>query len=348
MARHNTGPRLRAPGKRPYYYIVWTERGRSWERTTGTRDRREAEIALATFIGAYRRSAGPRDPAEVLISDVLADYAEHHGPETEGPFRIAAALKPLVSFFQSRTVAEVTPATCRAYAKKRARSAGTIRRELGVLRAAINYAHREGQITRIVALELPEPPEPRDQWLTLSEAACLLRASLRSRKARLYLPLFILLGLYTGARSGAIRSLRWCQVDLVREHLDFNKPGSRRTKKRRPVIPIPPKLLGHLRRARRRGVELGYVLNINGKRIGDIGKSFESACRRARLSGVTPHVLKHTCATWMMQRGVPKWEAAGYLATSEQTLQRVYEHHHPDHLQAAVIGINRRSSVRNS
>jgi ribosomal protein S3 len=41
-------------------------------------------------------------------------------------------------------------------------------------------------------------------------------------------------------------------------------------------------------RARRRGTELGYVLHVNGKRIGDIKKGFAAACKRAGLLGVTP------------------------------------------------------------
>ena len=72
----------------------------------------------------------------------------------------------LTDFFEGNTVADVTPQTCGRYAEKRGRSQGTVRRELGVLRAAINYAHKNGRITRPVAVELPERPEPRDRWLT--------------------------------------------------------------------------------------------------------------------------------------------------------------------------------------
>ena len=74
-------------------------------------------------------------------------------------------------------MAEVTPQTCGRYVEKRGRSKGTVRRELGVLRAAINYAHKSGRITRPVAVELPERPEPRDRWLTRTEAAHLIRAA---------------------------------------------------------------------------------------------------------------------------------------------------------------------------
>jgi integrase len=116
----------------------------------------------------------------------------------------------------------------------------------------------------------------------------------------------------------------------------FHTPGERRSKKRRARQPIPRKLLGHLRRARLRGSDLGFVVNENGSRLKDIKKGFSSACHRAELENVTPHVLRHTCATWLMQRGVPLWEAAGYLQMTPETLQRVYGHHHPDFLRGAA------------
>jgi integrase len=272
----------------------------------------------------------------VLVTDALADYAEEHGKETAAPWRIAAAMKPLISFWKVRSVADVSRETCRAYVKARHRSAGTVRRELGVLRAAINYAHREGRITRVVAVHMPDKPEPRDRWLTRSEAAALMRCALREPRVRLYLPLFILLGLRTGARKEAILSLRWSQVDLDAGRIDFNEPGARRTNKRRARIPIPTKLLGHLRRARKRGADLGYVVNDNGLRLGDIKRGFATAARKAGLRDVSPHTLRHTCATWLMQAGVPKWEAAGFLKMSLETLERNYAHHHPDHLKSAA------------
>jgi integrase len=242
----------------------------------------------------------------------------------------------LAPFWQGRTVAEVTRETCRAYEKARARSAGTVRRELGVLRASINHGYKNGRLTRVVAIHVPDRPEPRDRWLTRNEAAALLRAALSEPRVRLHLPLFILLGLYSGARKEAILSLRWSQVDLDAGRIDFNTPGARRTNKRRARIPIPGRLLWHLRRASKRGTELGFVISENGKRLGDVKRGFASACRRAGLEDVSPHVLRHTCATWLMQRGVPMWEAAGFLGMSRETLERVYGHHHPDYLRSAA------------
>ena len=219
-----------------------------------------------------------------------------------------------------------------------------MRRELGVLRAAVNYACKRKRLTLMeaVGFELPEAPPSRERWLSRSEAAALLGAALREPRVRLYLPLFILIGLYTGQRKEALLSLRWSQIDLESGRMDFNSPDDRRTKKRRSRIPIPPRLMPHLRRARTRGTDLGFVIHDNGKKIGDIKKSFASACRRAALADVTTHVLRHTCATWLMQRGVAKWEAAGFLAMTQQTLERVYGHHHPEHLHNAATAFSAR------
>ena len=48
--------------------------------------------------------------------------------------------------------------------------------------------------------------------LTEREAAALLRTALREPRVRLHLPLFILIGLYTGSRKEAILTLRWLEA----------------------------------------------------------------------------------------------------------------------------------------
>src|SRR5215471_10986280 len=120
---------------------------------------------------------------------------------------------------------------------------------------------------------------------TRDEAALLLRAS-RTAQGRLYMPLFILLGIYTGRRKEAILSLRWPQVKLDTQTINFEIAGRRRTNKRRGVVRIAPELLRHLKRARRRGTDMGYVLHIDGKRIGDIKKGFVD---RRHASYPSPH-----------------------------------------------------------
>jgi len=147
--------------------------------------------------------------------------------------------------------------------------------------------------------------------------------------------MFILIALYTGARSEAIFRLRWHQIDLERGYIDFTDPKDSRNKQAS-IIPISRKLLGQLKRHKRYGTDIGYVIHINQERIKSVKTSFKSACKRAGLEGVTPHSLRHTAASWRVQRRVPTYEIAKMLGhSSPQMIEQVYGHMSPDHLMDA-------------
>ena len=349
MPRANRGAYLVFMRKRSTYYIQWFEHGHKRQRSTGTADREDAERQLAGFLveRAIRdRPAGPRGPGELPIADALALYGAEHAPHTAAPARIGYAIEALLPFWGGLMVGTITQETCRAYVKQRARSDATVRRELGVLRAALNLAHRYGRLTSVPHVFLPRKPEGKDRWLTRSEAALLLHAAVRARSdTRLYLPLFIVLGLYTGARKEALLSLRWPQVDLDRRIIHFGRGRTQTNKRQRPV-PIGEHLATFLRLARRRGSDLGYVIHRDGKRIRDIGDarggSFGRACAKAGLTDVTPHTLRHTCGTWLAQAGVDLFAVAGWLGHSAAKTTEMYAHHSPEYLATARRALDRR------
>ena len=72
--------------------------------------------------------------------------------------------------------------------------------------------------------------------------------------------------------------------------------------------------------------------------LANVKRGFASACRKADLEDVSPHVLRHTCPTCLMQRGVPMWKGReeALRGMSQETLERVYGHHHPDYLRGAA------------
>jgi integrase len=79
-----------------------------------------------------------------------------------------------------------------------------------------------------------------------------------------------------------------------------------------------------------------HVIEYAGGKVGSIKTGFREACKRAGLLGVTPHVLRHTAASWMLQGGVPVGEVARYLGDTEAMVERVYGHHRPDYLRRAA------------
>ena len=343
MPRKSAGARLYLHPERQIYYI----RDRVKFIATGTRNRREAETALARYIADRDGpTGGPRTPDKMTVADCLVIYSEKHAANTVAPDRIAYAIKALVPILGSLPVGSITGEVCRRYASTRNRSPGTVRRELGMLRAAINYCHAEGYLTVAPRVRLPGKPPSRDRWLARDEAAKLLRAARRLTKGK-HLARYILVALYTGTRSSAVLGLSFMPhvnggwVDTERGVMYRRTSGEVETKKRTPPVRIPRRLLAHLRRWERMGAR--FVVEDHGQRVGSVKTAWRAALAASGIEHCRPHDLRHTCATWMMQAGANKWDAAGFLGMGLDMLERTYGHHHPDHMRSAVEALDRRA-----
>lgn len=338
------------------------------ERRTGTSSRAEAESQLAEYIRRRGSPSGPAEPDQISIGDVLTSYVEEHAPHVADPLRIINALDPLTAFWGELRVSAITKNTCRRYAATRVTARGaapgktrpiadaTIRRELGILRAALRYCEQEGRLTRAPAVHLPDKPQPKDRWLTRNEAARLVRAARhaeqiegrgkpQARDRARHLAYFILIGLYTGTRKEAILSLAFAPhtsggwVDVEKGVMYRAAQDMRLTAKRKPPVKMPRKLLGHMRRLKAKGQR--WVVQYNGARIADIKTAWARACEAAGIEGATPHTLRHTAITWAMHAGVQLADAAGFFGVSVKVLEEVYLHHHPEFQNETAAAMNR-------
>lgn len=354
MPRQAKGARLYKRGG--YFYI----RDGGYEKTTGTGSSEDAESALADYIRAKTGRRVDCSPDEITIGEVLAIYAKEHAVTVADPVRIAQAIQALDDFWSDMMVGSVKASTCRRYMKERGKAPGTMRRELNVLQAAINYCVREGVLRSGRSVTLPKSPQPRQRWLTRQEVAYMLRAARTLRIDGRHLQWFIVAGIYTGTRKAAILSLAISlhptittgRMDPSTGMLYRSGEGERQTNKRRNPARMPRQLWGHVRRKAAKG-DRWFVQSYDGARLGDIRKGWANMISLAEelaaknddaidLSSVTPHTLKHTAITWALQRGVQPWEAAGYFSTSVETISRVYGHHSPDFQAAAVAAMERR------
>lgn len=328
MPRRRAAPRLYLDTKRKQWVI---RDGARFVRTGCVEaDRAKAEKRLAEYLGEKHQPERGPDP---LIADVLLVYAQEHVPHLAGTRNTGYNLESLAAWWGTKTVGDITPRTCREYAASR--SHGATRRDLEVLRAAISYYHREwAPLPVLPSVVLPAKGEPRERWLTRSEAARLLWAARRVE----HLKRFILIGLYTGSRSRNIFQLRWEQIDFNAGVMRRRALGEReKSTKRAPPVRLARRFLAHLRRWRARdGVVRGPVVHYDGKPIKKFRWSWPQAVQRAGLVDVSPHTLRHTRATWLMQEGVSVWEAAGHLGMTVETLTRVYGKHSPDFQKTAA------------
>ena len=313
----------------------WVIRDGSYQKGTGciAHDIVGAERAFAKYlaskhIGGVRTHS--RDPDQIPIADVLTIYLTDVVPRHSRPKETKGRIKALDAFFGDKMLSYVTGETCRAYATQRSTDAAA-RRELEDLRAAINHHRREGLCNKVVEVVLPPERPPRERWLTRSEAARLIwsawsyrevqKGKQTGRRSRQHVARFIIVALYTGTRASAVcgAALRamaghgW--IDLDRGVFYRRAAGRRETRKRQPPVPLPDQLLAHLRRWKRRGQR--FAVEWDGRAVQSVDKAFANVAADAGFGNdVTPHVLRHTAATWLMQAGTDMWEAAGYLGVT--------------------------------
>jgi integrase len=120
-----------------------------------------------------------------------------------------------------------------------------------------------------------------------------------------------LIGQYTGTRAGAIASaspdpaVGRSYVDLERGVFYRLAQGKAETNKRQPPVKLPQRLLAHMRRWKRLKLIARHFVEFDGEGVRSVKTGFKHAVKLAKLSGkVTPHTLRHTAATWLMQAGV--------------------------------------------
>jgi integrase len=348
MPRQSKGARLWLKPAGQDRAAVWVIKDGGHRLSTGCSpdDREEAERALAEYIHQkYDPRQGSRDPAKILVSDVLTLYQRDVGITVARPRELGQRVETLLAFWGNKKLAEVNGSTCRTYASARLSKSGA-RRELEDLRSAINYHRKEGLCDKMVDVTLPEPSAARERWLTRSEVARLIWAAWRyretqkgiqtERRSRQHVARFILVALYTGTRSGAVCGASIVQedgrgyVDLERG-LFYRRPsGATITKKKQPTILLPDRLLVHMRRWAAKGISQRAVIEFGGESVLSVRKAFARAAKDAGLPDVTPHVLRHTAASWAMQAGANTYAAAKYLGMTQEIIENTYGHLHPD------------------
>ena len=342
-------PRLETPNFRLVqrggrFFVRWWDGARDQRISARTTDQREARRFLAQFVAGFATPEPPASPTiDAILDGYLADRKERVA-SYETLETCATALRRHLGdlqpdhltrersrFYVRRRRAEGYEVGPKDKRRRKPVSDGTIIRELVTLRAALRWALRERWITDEPYVETPSQPPARDRWMTREEAAALLEGA-RAQHIRV----FMALALHTAGRSGAILALTWPDVDLERRTVDL---GRGRGNKRRAMVPINDDLLAVLEEAREART-CDYVVERGGRRIASVKTGVRAAAARAGLAGITPHVFRHTAATWMVQGGRSFEEVADFLGNRAEMIERVYRSHSPGWLReaAAILG----------
>lgn len=353
--------------------LAYLERKRAVPQASSLSRRDPDQVAVASVLALYALEKAPRESDPISVAGWIETLLEWWGEKVLSDVRRSACEAYVTWRTAQPNRSYKDPATAPRV------SAQTARRELETMSAAIGYWDGEHHLSRRPAVHLPEKPETSRDALTRSQAAALLLAAMgwrkdqsglwtrlqtSSRANRAHMRRFILIGLYTGTRPGVIPKLLWSASDK-QAWVDLDagmiyrrgKLEKDQKTKRRPVVKLPPRLLAHLRRWRRMDAEreaglrvldpsarLTHVIHHGGVALaGRVRTGFEGCVRDAGLEPeTTPHWLRHTAATWLMEAGVDVWLASAYLGMTPETLIKVYGHVRPDYQAEAAGSFGRR------
>ena len=213
--------------------------------------------------------------------------------------------KALQGHFGGMLPEHVNADECRSYAKSRLAtvSPGTVWTELTRLRSCLNWAIKRRVIPPSGYVWVPQKPEAKSRVLTVDEAWALIDGATMP-----HVKLFIWIALLTGARSGAIMALTWDRVDFGAGEIKLLKPEpvnplQKRARKNVATVTMTPELRFLLLEAKV-GALTDHVIEWDAAPVASIRKGFSEACRRAGLTDVVPHTLRHTHATIAVESGV--------------------------------------------
>jgi tyrosine recombinase XerC len=257
-------------------------------------------------------------------------------------------LREFFTFLNGKALAEVDPLSVRgflAHLKARGHSKATLARKLAALRSFFKYLARENHLKTnpVLGVSAPKREKKLPQFLDLGEVTNLLEApsgtSWEAKRDR-----SILETLYSaGVRVSELVGLNRSEVDLLSGFLRVRGKG-----KKERIVPIGEKALQAIRdyqeaipepfRRKEDGAVAPLFLNRSGTRLTDrsIRRVIVKYAKRIALkSGISPHTLRHTFATHMLDRGADLRSVQELLGHANLSTTQIYTHVTTRRLQEA-------------
>ena len=307
------------------YWVRFRANGHHVRRSAHTSKKAEAVAFLQRLLAehaAKARGDRPRHRYEEAAQRFLAEA--NIRPKTRACY--ASSDRACRATFEGRYIDEINRRPLSEFVSKRKQdgvSDTTIRRDLAFLSSMCAMAARWGwldtnPVTSFSKRTLKEA-RPRTRFLTHAEYDALLaNAADHVRPA-------ITLAVETGMRKEELFSLTVSAIDLARREvrLDQTKSGVPRQ------VPLTENAMNIVRAllAQQGRPKSPYLLaKEDGTRYADMKKGFNAACRRAKITGIRWHDLRHTFASWFVQSGGDLYHLSRILGHSTVQMTTRYSH----------------------
>lgn len=287
----------------------------------------EALNAVRTDIarGAYHL-------APIIQSPTFRAFAKkyiEHAPTEKRSWRLdRECLKPLTAHFGHRHLGNISSFHIEQYKQKRVQevSPRTVNIELSILSRMFRLARNWKLMST----------DPMASVSRLKEREKVIRVVSPAEEMRLldaapeHLRDFIILALNTGLRLGELRHLAGGDVNLGVGALTVRQSKTDRVRH----VPLNKNAIEIVRK----GLKAGHptILHYQGRPLGNIHRTWYKATKKAGLSGLRIHDLRHTFATRLVLGGADLATVASLLGHSSIVMTQRYAHPSPASKRLAV------------
>ena len=294
---------------------------------------------------------------EELAEKFMATHLPTIRPGTSERYMIDIKYR-IMPYFNYRPLDKITPLLIdefRSSLQKGNLSINSINKAMDVLRLMFNKGMKWGYLNRspftLEKLKVPKidytwwkDPADIEKFLTVAKGV----------------PVYgiYLCALETGMRLGELIGLSKQDVDLERNQIRVHRQWLDKQKDYGPckgnnvrTIPINQELGDVLRVLIEKSPHREAIfISRNGKRLGCrkvSGDQFPRLIKRAGVSSIAFHDLRHTFASHYMINGGNIWDLMQILGHADVKMTMRYAHLNPHHLKASVVNWSRNESLTN-
>lgn len=295
------------------YQVTVCFGGRTYRKTSRHWSYTDAKAYERKWLASVKDASAGRQPKR-LIADAVERWLTDHVPRLRSARKTTNHVRALLPYIKGRKLGEIAQVWAEIKAAEIDKAPATVNHKGRILRQIGRASWQEWEW-----LEKPPkvdllPETPREVFLTGKQVEALAKACESDAAAG-----YVMLAAYTGLRRGHL--LRLTHHDVQGEFLRIDRSGKTRTLQ---LVPLHPKV---------QALAEALPLGIADWRLEEEWRAARTACG---LDHVRWHDLRHTCASWLAQAGVPLHTIGEFLGHSSPAMTKRYAHLQPGHLADAV------------
>ena len=321
------------------YYIRYQQlNGKMTCISTGTKSKSDAW----KFVTNFRKELDIRESQKTIpikLKDFFREFLKYsesvHRPKhTE---TLEASFNVIMRYFGDIELSELKTANLQKYAEDRLRNVSvySVKRDKANLSSALTYSIACNYLKNNIAkmIRLPKLPEKQPLFFSDIEYDELLSKVKESDLKDLFT-----FAVNTGLRQMELLTLHWRQINFKDKYVILDNSGYLTKSKRVRTIPLTQKAMQIIteRELKKNGQQ---VFTLEGKSIKPdfISHKFKSYVREAKLNPKLKfHSLRHTFASWLVQRGASIYEVSKLLGHSSVSVTEIYSHLRTEDMRNAI------------